>query len=57
VYLFCVTEQNIERERERSEREREREPPAPWLDELLKPSGGATVVSGSGVDELPIGLR
>jgi hypothetical protein len=32
VYLFCVTEKNIEREKERSERERE--PPAPWLDEL-----------------------
>jgi hypothetical protein len=32
VYLFCVTEQNIERERERLERERE--PPAPWLNEL-----------------------
>jgi hypothetical protein len=52
VYLFCITEQNIERERERSDREREREPPAPWLDELeleaMSMGDGMSVVSEGG---------
>jgi hypothetical protein len=56
VVNLCEELGDALRERERSEREGVS--PAPWLEEPEPDAiGMATMVSGSGVDELPVGLR
>jgi hypothetical protein len=54
VYLFCVTEQDIEREREIGEEEKS---PAPWLDEpepVAIGEGDGMSVEGESGGGLPV---